>query len=82
MANGILNSEIRVKRRKTVTILMDLTDLQVDLNWHRKKISVKSLETRDFKWGFSKSKGFYISYKLTVALEYPKMKPLAFIIHP
>lgn len=81
-ANGILNSQIRVKRRRKTTILVDSTDLQVDLNFHRKKISKKSLESRDFKWGFSSSKGYYIGYKLTVALEYPKMKPLAFIIHP
>ena len=82
LVNGILNSQTRVKRRRKSTILVDSTDLQVDLNFHRKKISKKSMEHREFKWGFSSSKGFYIGYQLTVALEYPKMKPLAFIIHP
>lgn len=39
------------------------------------------MEDEEFKWGCSSSKGFYIGYQLTIALEYPKMKQLAFIIH-
>lgn len=81
LVNGVLNTQNPSKRRRNATILVDSTDLQVDLNWNRKKRSKKSLEDEEFKWGCSSSKGFYIGYKLTIALEYPKMKPLAFIIH-
>jgi len=81
LVNGVLNCQNNGKRRRKATILVDSTDLQVDLNWNRKKRSKKSLEDEEFKWGCSSSKGFYIGYQLTIALEYPKMKPLAFIIH-
>jgi len=82
MVNGILNCQLKTKRRGKTTILVDSTDLSVDLNFQRRKITKKSLEDRDFKWGFSSSKGFYIGFQLTVALEYPQMRPLAFLIHP
>jgi len=52
----------------------------VDLNFYRKKISKKSLEGKDSKWAFSSSKGHYIDFKLTVALDYRTMQPLAFLI--
>jgi len=69
-----------VKRRGKATILVDSTELPVDLNFYRKKISKKSLEGKDSKWAFSSSKGHYIDFKLTVALDYRTMQPLAFLI--
>jgi len=81
MVNGVLNSQLKSKRRRTATILVDSTDLQADMNFHRKKISKKYLEGKDVKWDKSSSKGFYIGFKLTVALDYHSMKPLAFLLH-
>ena len=54
----------------------------MDLNWFRKKYTKRALEGRDFKWGFSSSKGYYIGYKLTLIVAYPSMKPLCFLLHP
>jgi len=81
VVNGILNSQLKSKRRFKATILVDSTDLPVDLNFHRRKITKKSLEDKDSKWAFSSSKGHYIGFKLTVALDYRTMQPLAFLIH-
>jgi hypothetical protein len=81
VVNGILNSQLKVKRRDKATILVDSTDLSVDLNFYRKKITKKSMEDEDFEWAFSSSKGHYIGFKLTVALNYRTMQPLAFLIH-
>jgi hypothetical protein len=39
------------------------------------------LEDRDFKWGYSTHRGYFIGMKLRLALEYPSLKPLAFIIN-
>ena len=39
------------------------------------------MEKREFKWGYSPSKSYYIAYKLTLAIEYPSMKPLCFLLH-
>jgi hypothetical protein len=41
----------------------------------------KSLENKEFKWGYSPSKSFYIGYKLTLAIDYHSRKPLTFLIH-
>ncbi|MBM4241119.1 MAG: hypothetical protein FJ150_05605 [Euryarchaeota archaeon] len=62
-------------------ILVDFTDIQLDLNWICKKINKKELENREFKWDYSPSKGYYIGFKLTMVVEYPTMRPLVFLIH-
>jgi len=80
MVSSILNCQRKGKRRGKATILVDSTDLQVDLNFHRNKISKKSLEDKDEGWTYSLSKGFYTGFKLTVALDYRTMEPLAFLI--
>lgn len=77
----ILNTRFKPRRHNKSRIIVDSTDIQVDLNWFRRKISKKSLENRPFKWGYSSSKSFYIGYKLTLAIDYKTRKPLAFLIH-
>jgi hypothetical protein len=74
-------STICVKRRRNRVILVDSTDISLDLNWLRKKIKKADLEEREFKWGYSSSKGYYIGYKLTLAIEYPSLRPVAFLVH-
>lgn len=54
----ILNTIYKPRRRRKAWIVVDSTDIQLDLNWFRKKISKKSLEEKEFKWGYSSSKGF------------------------
>jgi len=39
------------------------------------------MEDDDFEWAFSSSKGHYTGFKLTVALDYQTIQPLAFLIH-
>ncbi|MBM4240231.1 MAG: transposase [Euryarchaeota archaeon] len=77
----VLNTISQSRRRKKAWIVVDSTDIQLDLNWFRGKITKKSLEQREFKWGYSPSKRFYIRYKLTLAIDYHTRKPLAFLIH-
>jgi len=78
---GILNSLCCRRGRNKAKIIVDSTDIQVDLNWFRRKITKKNLEDKEFKWGYSPSKGYYIGYKLTLAVDYSKKKPLAFLMH-
>jgi hypothetical protein len=37
--------------------------------------------TRDYGWGYSPVHGHYIGYKLTLAIDYPSLKPLAILLH-
>jgi len=60
---------------------VDSTDVSLDLNWFRKKITKADLEGKEFKWGYSPSKGYYIGYKLTLVIEYPSLRPVAFLLH-
>ena len=53
----------------------------MDVNWFRRRIKKSDLEGKEFAWGYSPSKGHYIGYKLTLAIEYPSLKPVAFILH-
>jgi hypothetical protein len=44
-------------------------------------IKKADLEDREFKWGYSPSKGYYIGYKLTLIIDRRNRKPLLFLIH-
>ena len=78
--SGVLNT-ICAKRGREGVLVVDSTDISVDLNWFRRRIRKADLEEREFKWGYSPSKGYFIGYKLTLAIEYPSLKPLAFLLH-
>lgn len=80
MVFGYLNSLCK-KRSSQETLIIDSTDIQVDLNWFRKTIKKKDLEDRDFAWAYSSTKGFYIGYKATMVVEYPHLRPVYFCMH-
>ena len=77
---GVLSS-ICAKRERNRMLIVDSTDVSLDLNWFRKKITKADLEEKEFKWGYSPSKGYYIGYKLTMVIEYPSSMPVAFLLH-
>ena len=62
-------------------IIVDGTDIQIDLSWFRRKISKKSLKKKPYKWGYSSSKGYYIGFKLTLAIDCRTMQPVAMLLH-
>ena len=83
LVSGVLNSLCtRSNRRKSGTILIDSTAITLDINWFRRTFTKAQLMTRDFDWGYSHVHGYYIGYKLTMAVEYPSLKPLAILLHP
>jgi len=78
---GLLNNVCSRRKRGLSQIIIDSTDINLDLNWFKRKISKKMLENRDFKWGYSTHRGYFMGMKLSLALEYPSLKPLAFIVN-
>ena len=76
----ILNSVTRRRQRNT-RLIVDCTDISVDINWFRKPVKQKDLEGKDYRWGYS-ARGLFIGMKLTLVLEYPTLKPLLFLLHP
>jgi hypothetical protein len=79
---GVLNTVCVPRPRGRNTLLVDATEIAVDLNWFRKKYSKRALAARDYRWGFAPSKGYYIGYKLTLVLAHPSLKPLCVFLHP
>lgn len=80
MVLKVLNSVCKNHSRDK-TVIADCTDITLDLNWFRRRIKKADLEDREFKWGYSPSKGYYIGMKLVLAVSYPSLKPLAFLIY-
>ena len=76
----ILNS-ITKKRQRNTRIIIDCTDISVDVNYFRNPVRQKDLEGKDYRWGYS-AKGMFIGMKLTLVLEYSSLKPLLFLLHP
>ncbi|MDR2966489.1 MAG: transposase [Methanobacteriaceae archaeon] len=62
-------------------IIVDGTDIQIDLNWLGRRISKKSLEKKPYKWGYSSSKRYFIGLKLTLAIDCKTMQPIAMLLH-
>ena len=77
----ILNKQCRKRRRGRAFIIIDSTDVQLDINYFRRRIKKEDLEDKEFKWGYSPSKGYYIGYKLTIAIDQRSLMPLAFLLH-
>ncbi len=79
---GVLNTICAPRQRGRNTLIVDSTEIAVDLNWFRKRYTKRALEARDYQWGFASSKGHYIGYKLSLAIAYPSLKPLCILLHP
>lgn len=77
----LLNELCPKRKSGSRGIIIDSTDITLNFNWHSKKITKESLEDKEYKWGHSTHRGFFIGMKLTLALEYPTLKPLVFLIN-
>jgi hypothetical protein len=70
------------KIRNIKTILIDSTPLLIDLKFNGKYISKQTCLGKDYKRGYSNSKGHYAGFKMTIAIDYESLRPLAILIHP
>ncbi len=81
----ILNS-ITKKRARNTKLIVDCTDVSVDINWFRKACKAEGFggkrlwRGKDYRWGYS-TRGMSVRMKLTLVLEHP-CKPLLFLLHP
>jgi len=69
------------KIRGIKTVLIDSTPLIIDLKFNGKFISKQTCLDKDYKRGFSTSKGHYAGFQMTLAVEYETLRPLAILIH-
>jgi len=71
----VLNS-ITKRRARNTKLIVDCTDISVDINWFRKPVRQKDLHGKDYRWGYS-AKGMFVGFKLTLVLEYPLSQTFA-----
>jgi len=64
------------------TILLDSSPLIIDLKFNGKYISKQTCLDKDYKRGFSTSKGHYAGFQMTLAVEKETLRPLTIIVHP
>jgi len=82
MVLRFVNTVCGGRKSGKIMIIGDTTNLTVNINWFKKKYTKADLKDKDYKWAYSKSKGYYIGMKLVFAMEYPSLKPLAFLVFP
>lgn len=80
MVLSVLNSRTG-KRARNTQVIVDCTAVSVDVNYFRRPVRQRDLSGKDYKWGYSTS-GKFIGMKLTLVIEYPSLRPLAFLLHP
>ena len=69
------------KRKSVKTIIIGYTtNLTVDINWFIKKYNSEDLKDKDYKWVYSRSKGYYTGMKLVLAISLDKIH--RFILSP
>lgn len=82
LINALLHTHCKPQRRTHRTIIVDGSALVLDLNIFKKKIRKADLVEKDYKWGYCNTRGYYLGFKLTLAIDYPSLIPLAFLVHP
>jgi hypothetical protein len=82
MVMRIANAVCGKQKSGRMMIIGDTINLTVNINWFRKKYKKEILKMEGYKWAYSKFKGYYICMKLAFAMEYPSLKPLAFLVFP
>ena len=77
----IINKQFIKSKRGKRTIIVDATPIILDINLEKKYYDEKMLEEKGFEIGFSKTHGYYIGGKLTLAIDFHTGQVLAILIH-
>jgi len=70
---SILNVNSKRSRKKTSLLILDWTDISLDLNPFRKR----DLKNKPYRWGYS-TKGFFLGMKMMILIDYRTLTPLFF----
>lgn len=72
----------KTNRNPIKTYLIDATHVAVDINVIKKYIPKEELDKLKLKMGFSKTKKYYVRFKVTVILDKDTLCPVSILIHP
>jgi len=74
---SILNVNSKRRRKKPSLLILDWTDVSLDLNPFR----MRDLKNKPYKWGYS-TKGFFLGMKVMILIDYRTLTPLFFHVYP
>jgi len=74
---SILNANSKKSRSRPSILILDWTDISLDLNPFRKR----DLNNKPYKWGYS-TKGFFLGMKMMILIDYRTLTPLFFHVYP
>ena len=74
---SVINVKSKRKRRKPSVLILDWTDISLDLNPFRKR----DLENKPYKWGYS-TKGYFLGMKMMILIDYETLTPLFIHVYP
>lgn len=74
---SILNVNSKKRRKNPSLLILDWTDISLDLNPFRKR----NLKNKPYKWGYS-TKGFFLGMKMMILIDYRTLTPLFFHVYP
>ena len=74
---SILSANSKKRRNNPSILILDWTDISLDLNPFRKR----DLKNKPYKWGYS-TKGFFLGMKMMILIDYSTLTPLFFHVYP
>ncbi len=74
---SILNANSKKRPNKPSVLILNLTDISLDLNPFRKR----DLNNKPYKRGYS-TKGFFLGMEMMILIEYETLTPLFFHVYP
>jgi len=74
---SILNVNSKRRKKKPSILILDWTDISLDLNPFRRR----DLKNKPYKWGYS-TKGFFLGMKMMILIDYRTLTPLFFHVYP
>ena len=74
---SIINVNSKRRRNKPSLLILDWTDISLDLNPFRRR----DLKNKPYKWGYS-TKGFFLGMKMMILIDYRTLTPLFFHLYP
>jgi len=76
-----INKQFIKGERGRKTIIIDGTPIILDINLEKRYRTDEELEEKNFEIGFSKTHGYYIGGKLTLAIDFHTGQPVAMLVH-
>lgn len=82
IVNSLFSRINKSRKRRNKHYIVDATSVACDINHLKEYIPPSRLEKLGLEWGFSKSKGYYIGFKVTAVLDEETLCPVSILIHP